>query len=45
MELVDTVRSVLKQKCQNIWSLPPEALVYDAIEMMAENQERGKSSA
>ncbi len=36
MELVDTVRSVLKQKGQNIWSLPPEALVYDAIEMMAQ---------
>ena len=35
MELVDTVRSVLKQKGQEIWSVTPEALVYDAIEMMA----------
>jgi CBS-domain-containing membrane protein len=36
MNLVDTVRSVLKQKGQNIWSVSPEAWVYDAIEMMAE---------
>jgi CBS domain-containing protein len=35
MGLVDTVRSVLKQKGQEIWSVTPEALVYDAIEMMA----------
>ncbi len=38
MELVDTVRSVLKQKSQEIWSVTPEALVYDAIEMMAEKR-------
>jgi CBS domain-containing protein len=36
MNLVDTVRSVLKQKDQNIWSVPPEVWVYDAIEMMAD---------
>ena len=36
MNLVDTVRSVLKQKGQNIWSVPPDAWVYDAIEMMAD---------
>ena len=36
MNLVDTVRSVLKQKGQNIWSALPEAWVYDAIEMMAD---------
>jgi CBS domain-containing protein len=36
MDLVDAVRSVLKQKGQNIWSVTPEALVYDAIEMMAD---------
>jgi len=36
MEIVDTVRSVLKQKGEEIWSVTPEALVYDAIEMMAE---------
>ena len=36
MDLVDAVRSILKQKGQNIWSVTPEALVYDAIEMMAD---------
>ena len=36
MNLVDTVRSVLKQKGHDIWSAPPEAWVYDAIEMMAD---------
>jgi len=36
MDLVDTVRSVLKQKGQDIWSVPPEAWVYDAVEMMAD---------
>ncbi len=36
MDLVDTVRSVLKQKGQEIWSVTPEALVYDAIEIMAD---------
>ena len=38
MNLVDTVRSVLKQKGQDIWSVPAEASVYDAIEMMADKQ-------
>ena len=38
MDLVDTVRSVLKQKGQDIWSVPPEAWVYDAVEMMADKQ-------
>ena len=36
MNLVDTVRSVLKEKGQNVWSVSPETCVYDAIEMMAE---------
>lgn len=36
MNLVDTVRLVLKQKGQNVWSVSPEACVYDAIEIMAE---------
>jgi CBS domain-containing protein len=36
MNLVDTVRSVLKQKGQEIWSVSPEVWVYDAIEMMAD---------
>ena len=36
MNLSDTIAMVLKEKGQNIWSLDPEALVYDAIEMMAD---------
>ena len=36
MNLVDSVRLVLKQKDQNVWSVSPEACVYDAIEIMAE---------
>ena len=35
MNLSDTIGMVLKEKGQNIWSLGPEALVYEAIEMMA----------
>ncbi len=35
MELTDAVRSVLKEKGDEIWSVTPEALVYDAIEAMA----------
>src|ERR1700681_2817057 len=36
MNLVDTVRSVLKQKGQDIWLVSPNVWVYDAIETMAE---------
>jgi CBS domain-containing protein len=36
MNLVDTVRLVLKQKDQSIWSVSPDACVYDAIEIMAD---------
>lgn len=36
MELVDTIRSVLKQKGRDIWSLPPGASVYEAIERMSD---------
>src|ERR1700730_4275019 len=36
MNLVDTVRLVLKQKDQSIWSVLPDACVYDAIEIMAD---------
>jgi CBS domain-containing protein len=36
MNLIDTVRLILKQKGQNIWSVPPEACVYEAIEIMAD---------
>jgi CBS domain-containing protein len=35
MDLVDTVRVVLKYKGQNVWYISPEACVYDAIETMA----------
>jgi CBS domain-containing protein len=36
MNLVDTVRLVLKQKGQHVWHVSPDGCVYDAIEMMAE---------
>ena len=36
MNLVDTVRSVIKQKGQDIWFVSPNVWVYDAIETMAE---------
>jgi CBS domain-containing protein len=36
MNLDDTVRLVLKQKDQNVWSVSPDACVYDAIEIMAQ---------
>jgi CBS domain-containing protein len=36
MNLIDTVRLVLKQKGQNIWFVSPEDCVYNAIEMMAD---------
>lgn len=36
MNLTDTVRAVLKQKGQDVWSVTPEVWVYDAIEMMAD---------
>ena len=35
MNLDDTIGMVLKQKSQDIWSLDPEAWVYDAVEIMA----------
>jgi CBS domain-containing protein len=35
MNLVDTVRLILKQKGQSVWHVSPDACVYDAIEMMA----------
>jgi CBS domain-containing protein len=35
VNLSDTIGMVLKQKGQTIWSLGPEAWVYDAIELMA----------
>jgi CBS domain-containing protein len=36
MNLIDTVRLVLKLKGSSVWHVSPEACVYDAIEMMAE---------
>ncbi len=36
MNLVDSVRLVLKQKGQDIWYVSPDACVYDAIEIMAD---------
>jgi CBS domain-containing protein len=36
MDLVDTVRLILKHKGQNIWHISPEACVFDAIEIMAD---------
>jgi CBS domain-containing protein len=36
MAMVETVRSILKSKGNQIWSLSPEATVYDAIALMAE---------
>jgi len=36
MALVDTVRTILKGKGSHVWSLAPDATVYEAIVMMAE---------
>ena len=38
MELRDPIRSVLKHKGGNVWTVPRSASVYDAIAMMAEKQ-------
>jgi len=35
MNLIDSVRLILKQKDQNIWHVSPDACVYEAIEIMA----------
>ena len=35
MNLADTVRTVLREKGQDVWSVAPEMWVYDAIEIMA----------
>jgi len=36
MALVETVRTILDVKGNQVWSLPPEATVYEAIALMAE---------
>lgn len=38
MKLLDTIRSVLKQKGQTVWSVNPTASVYEAIAIMADKQ-------
>jgi CBS domain-containing protein len=36
MELTDPVKVVLRQKKSDVWSVAPDASVYEAIEMMSE---------
>jgi CBS domain-containing protein len=36
INLAGNVRSILRNKGQEVYSLPPEATVYDALQMMAE---------
>lgn len=36
MEITSIVASVLEQKHPNIWSIPPQATVYEAVALMAE---------
>jgi CBS domain-containing protein len=38
MELHDTVESVLSQKNARVWSISPDATVYDALALMAEKE-------
>src|ERR1700720_3935011 len=38
MDLVDKIGSVLDRKGRSVWSVTPDAWVYDAIEMMSEKQ-------
>jgi CBS domain-containing protein len=38
VELNEPVRSLLRQKGQTVWSIPPDATVYEAIEQMAEKK-------
>ena len=35
MQLIDTIRLVLQRKGHEVWSVSPEASVYDALEVMA----------
>jgi CBS domain-containing protein len=37
-ELTATISAVLKRKSGDVWSVPPDASVYQAIEIMAEKQ-------
>lgn len=38
MKLLDTIRSVLKQKGQAVWSVNPTTSVYEAVAIMADKQ-------
>ena len=38
MKLVDTIRSILKHKGGQIWSVSPDALVYHALELMSDKE-------
>ena len=38
MKLQDTVRSVLDQKGGTVWSIAPEASVYEALQIMADKE-------
>ncbi len=38
MKPADSIRFILEHKAPAVWSLPPEASVYEAIQMMSEKQ-------
>lgn len=38
MKPADSIRFILEQKSREVWSLSPEAFVYEAIQMMSEKQ-------
>jgi len=38
MELSDTIGSVLANKGREVWSVAPDTLVYDAVEMMSDKR-------
>lgn len=38
MKPADSIRFILEQKSRDVWSLPPEASVYEAIQIMSEKQ-------
>jgi CBS domain-containing protein len=38
MKLIEPIRSILRHKGNEVWSVSPEQSVYDAIEMMADKE-------
>ena len=38
LELTEPITSLLRQKGQTVWSIPPDATVYEAIEQMADKK-------